>query len=274
MKGMIWVAGQPWALDLAAPIDIALDLDPYSADQPQAFSLPRASAAAVELGSFVGDTRRGGSCNCEVLTIYPHGNGTHTECIGHISRERIGVRSVLAGAFFPATLVTVRPEPFSSSLESYPTEHGDEECAITRAGLERALAALPESSPGFLRALIIRTLPNSAAKRSCSYSGANPVYLAQEAMECILALGVEHLLVDLPSVDREDDGGRLPMHCLFWGLAPDRCLTQPVPGRSITELVYVDSATADGIYLLNLQIPPIALDAVPSRPLLFPLTGG
>ena len=45
----------------------------------------------------------------------------------------------------------------------------------------------------------------------------------------------------------------------------------PLPPHSITEMVYVPNSTADGVYLLSLQVAPILLDAAPSRPVLFPL---
>jgi hypothetical protein len=43
------------------------------------------------------------------------------------------------------------------------------------------------------------------------------------------------------------------------------------PQCTITELAYVDGAVPDGPYLLEVQIPALGGDAVPSRPLLFPL---
>jgi hypothetical protein len=72
----------------------------------------------------------------------------------------------------------------------------------------------------------------------------------------------------------QDDGGALLAHRAFWGL-PSR--GEPLPEgaplshRTITELCYIDNAVPDGVYLLNLGVSPIAMDAAPSRPLLFPL---
>ncbi len=52
----------------------------------------------MQAGEFLGDTRSGGSCNAEVLTLTPHCNGTHTECIGHITDERITLAEVAAAS--------------------------------------------------------------------------------------------------------------------------------------------------------------------------------
>jgi hypothetical protein len=35
-------------------------------------------------------------------------------------------------------------------------------------------------------------------------------------------------------------------------------------------MIYVDDAVPDGVYLLNLQLPVMATDAVPSNPVIFP----
>ena len=78
--------------------------------------------------------------------------------------------------------------------------------------------------------------------------------------------GIEHLLIDLPSIDKEKDGGKLAAHKAFWNL-PD----EPRMQATITEFIYVPNRVKDGAYLLNLQTAPFVNDATPSRPLLFKL---
>jgi hypothetical protein len=97
-------------------------------------------------------------------------------------------------------------------------------------------------------------------------------------MEFALALGVQHLVVDLPSVDREDDGGHLLAHRAWWQLPPrgssDGAAAPPpqaLSTRTITELAYVPEGVPDGAYLLNLQVAPLELDAVLNRPVLLRL---
>jgi hypothetical protein len=43
------------------------------------------------------------------------------------------------------------------------------------------------------------------------------------------------------------------------------------PGSTITELAYIPDELRDGWYFLSLQSPAIAGDAVPSRPVLYPM---
>ena len=73
------LGGTAYRVQLSPAFDLAIPLD-FEGDQPHAFGLPRARAHAAEGGGFIGDTRRGGSCNCETITLNPHGSGTHTEC--------------------------------------------------------------------------------------------------------------------------------------------------------------------------------------------------
>ncbi|MGB0428697.1 MAG: cyclase family protein, partial [Flavobacteriales bacterium] len=111
-----------------------------------------------------------------------------------------------------------------------------------------------------INSLIIRTLPNDLDKCSKLYSDTNPAYLSAEAMTFIVDLGIEHLLIDLPSVDKEHDEGRLEAHKLFWNF-PKNIRTH----ASITELIYVPNQLEDGSYLLQIQFPKFKLDASPSR---------
>jgi arylformamidase len=250
------------SIDLSRPIDLSIPLDFHGA-QPRAFFLPRASSQAFEAGTFVGDVRRGGSANCETVVLTPHGNGTHTECVGHIAHERVHVGAQLKDAFVFARLITVALEGLEESSESYDDQGQPEDKVITRRGLEKALEGFPSTS-----GLIVRTSPNGADKRSMDYSGRNPAYLTHDAMRYVREREVEHLLVDLPSVDREEDAGQLTNHHIFWRV--DGRHVGPQTSRwTITEMIFVPDEVPDGLYVLNLQIPHFLLDAAPSRPLVF-----
>jgi len=233
-------------VDLGAPLDISI---PLRAGIPNvnAFYIPPVKIEPFRFGSFVGSVESGGSCNVNNILFNPHGNGTHTECVGHISKETFTINQCLKDFFFIAELVTIVPE-----------SRGEDKI-ITRALLEKALKTKPE-------ALILRTSPNAGEKTNHQYSGTNPAYLSEDAAAWMAETGVNHLLLDLPSVDREDDGGKLLAHHAFW--------KYPHATRSkatITELIYVPDAIPDGTYLLNLQIASFENDASPSKPVLYKL---
>lgn len=255
-----------FTVDVDSPIDISIPLD-FDGAQPHAFGLPRAEAHAVAGDGFVGDTRQGGSCNCQTVTLNPHGSGTHTECAGHVTRERISIATAARDPFMPCTLISVSPRAATTG-EGVDAAVADDR-VVTRESIEKALVALGERPGELLRGLVIRTLPNDPAKQRAEYTGANPPYLTLAAMHLLRELGVEHLVVDLPSVDREDDGGRLGAHRIFFGVDEGRSLVETDGAhRTITEMAFIPDTAADGAYLLNLQLPPFVLDAAPSRPVL------
>ncbi|MGM0559425.1 MAG: cyclase family protein [Myxococcota bacterium] len=274
MQMQVTVAGRAYQVDLAGAVSIAIPLT-FDGPQPNAFYLPDATSEAVEAGDFVGDTRRGGGANCRNVRLNPHGNGTHTECVGHIVDERVAVGELAIPGFVPATVVSVRPVPAPKCADTYEPEALESDFLVTRASLQEALDKL-EPQEGFGQALVIRTRPNSTDKMTQRYSGANPGFLSREAMGWICELGVEHLLIDLPSVDREEDEGLLANHHEFWGVPQgEHTLDGAVPStKTITEMIYVPDQVDDGRYLLNLQVPRFQQDAAPSRPVVAPLRGG
>ena len=75
---------------------------------------------------------------------------------------------------------------------------------------------------------------------------------------------MQHLLIDLPSVDKEKDDGALLAHKAFWNIPQG-----PRKNATITEFVYVKNTIKDGPYVLNLQVAPFKNDASPSRPVLY-----
>ena len=263
--------GHTCAFDASAGVDIAIPLE-FDASQPNAFSLRRASSEAVRAGDFVGSTADGGSVNCRDVHFNPHGNGTHTECVGHIVDEPVAVGEMLEDAFHPATLLTVRVRPAGRDNESYVPELDEDDRVITRAALNAAMAGLG-TPPAFTSALVVRTSPNEESKKTRDYSGDNPPFLTRQAMEWVVEQEVDHLLVDVPSVDREDDAGRTTNHHTFWEVEQGaNTLGGETPShRTITEMVYLPDELSDGAYLLSIDLPRFQLDAAPSRPRLYPV---
>lgn len=225
----------------------------------------------MEIGGFIGDTRQGGSCNCEVLTLVPHCNGTHTESAGHVVAGSPHVASLATDALLPALLLSVRIRPAESTPESSSPNPLPGDRWVTAEELTNAaqqVACRPQP------ALVIRTLPNDDEKRYRDYGqGDVPAYFSLEAVDLVARWGVRHLLIDLPSLDRSDDQGKLSGHRRFWGLPPAGGVPSDPdrPDASITEMIFVPDVLPDGLYALSLQIPPFVTDAAPSRPLLFPL---
>jgi len=248
-------------------IDISIPLR-FGGPQPNAFGVEPAAAKTCEYGTLVGDTRRGGSCNFEQVTLIPHCNGTHTECVGHITNERISIRDCLKDVLVRAMLISIEPTSAGQSSESYAVPFGANDVLITRNALETGLSGR-KIEPN--DALVIRILPNDDSKLVRQYGrDSMPPYFTTNAMEHIVASSFKHLLVDLPSIDRLNDEGKLSNHRIFWGVAEHSLHAGPETRleSTITELIYVPNEVEDGEYLLNLQIAPFESDASPSRPIL------
>ncbi len=250
----IW--DRKYEIDPLHAIDISLPVT-FDGKGAAAFSATPAEKTAFAAGNFVGDVVAGGSCNCELYTFAPHLHGTHTECVGHIADKPIAITDILTNTLVPATLVTVLPE---DAAESYDPPLDPNDMTVTMAALERALE---DADQDFLAALIIRTNNHDLD---------DPPFFSTEAMTYISRLPVEHLLTDLPSVDRRDDGGKLSNHRIFWGVLPGETSIATPSLRTITEMVRAPKAVPDGRYLLDLQVAPFVCDAAPSRPLLYKVT--
>lgn len=255
--------------DAAAAIDISIPLD-FEGAQPSFFGAPRAAATRLTAGAWVGDTRRGGSCNVGVYSFTPHCNGTHVESVGHIVNDAVSVADVVRGGLIPATLVTVDPVLRGDTRETTQPAPRADSRMVTALALQDALAAFPEAR--MRKALVIRTLPNPDEKAVQTYHvGDPPPFLTMDAARLLVDMGTEHVLVDTPSLDRMDDGGDLAAHHVFFGLpAGARSARAATRARcSVTEMIYVPDAVPDGYYLLDLQVPPFRTDAAPCRPLLY-----
>lgn len=266
------VDGESYRADLGHVYDLAIRLD-FDGPQPNAFHLCEARAAAVEASDFVGDTRRGGSANCADVHLNPHGNGTHTECVGHIVDEPVVVGELAKAPLVPAVVLSVPLVSFAESSETYGGTHAGDDLVVTRHALEAAFAQ-SGAPAGFCEAVVIRTLPNSPDKTERHYSGTNPPYPTRDAIAWLLEQGCEHVVLDLPSLDREDDGGILPNHHQFFGVPQgEHTLAGAEPStHTVTEMAFIPDEVANGIWLLDLQLPRFALDAAPSRPLLVKTT--
>lgn len=246
----------------AQPLSLARLLR-FGADAPAWFGAAAPSATPLVAGGFTGDVRAGGSCNCVVTTFAAHCHGTHTECVAHLTREPLDVCEVAPLGTVPAVLLSVVPEAAAHCGEDSdpPPRRGDR--LVTRRAIERAWPAAGAGTAA-PRAAILRT-------GAADTPGAPP-YLSRQAAGLLVERGIEHLVVELPSIDRLDDDGQLCAHRIFFGLPRGgvRLADATRAHCTVTELAQVPEAAADGACLLQLALPAIAGDAVPSRPLLWP----
>ena len=261
--------GRRWEVDLSRGESLAIQM---GGDGPlPAFFVPgRLHEETLAVGGFTGDTRAGGSCNVSRLDLVPHCHGTHTEGIGHVTDQRAAVQQLFDGRPGLAWLATVSAAPAGDSGDAYHCALADSEPLVTQKALSAALADCPAA----VTALVLRVRPVDAPLPVRDFN-ADPGYplLSAEATTWLSGQAYDHLLIEMPSLDRAEDGGRLGNHRAWWGLPPaGRDMDQARhPRRAITEMIHVPDALDDGLYWLQPGLSPLHGDATPSRPILYPL---
>jgi arylformamidase len=245
--------GHTFTIDLSKPIDLSIAMH---AEGPRAWYAGNMRIAPVINRYFTGSVALGGNVNFNDVFFNPHAHGTHTETVGHITRELVSIERALSRYWWLAHVITIKPAISSTTNEI--EQKGD-----SIISLQQVQQALGNSTP---EAVIIRTLPNTSDKKSRVYSNTNFTYMHPDAAQWLAAQGVQHLLVDMPSIDREEDQGKLLAHHAFWNYP-----SEPRMEATITEMVYVEDPVEDGFYMLNLQVASFRNDAAPSRPVLYAL---
>ena len=258
MKLTLEKDGRRYSFQTEKGMDLSISMNPNG---PRAWYVEPMRIEPVRTEQFLGSVAEGGAVNFRDVYFNPHGHGTHTENAGHIIDTDFPVVHSIGSSHFMAKLITVelmKQDAMQDSTKDVSQDASQGDWVVNEQSLE-----------GFdlkVEALIIRTKPNDHSKVQRQYSGTNFPYLTIGAMQRIVDAGVQHLLIDLPSVDREEDGGALEAHHLFWNVP-----AEPNFQKTITELIYVPNEIADGTYLLNLQVSNFDNDAAPSRPMLFDL---
>lgn len=248
MKAVINVNSRTYAIFIDQPLDLSIPLRAENTNV-NAWYQDEPKIEPVVSEDWVGSVAQGADVNFNNIFFNPHAHGTHTECVGHITKELYSVNQCLKQFFFVAEVITVVPEKV-----------GKDDFVISAKQLRYAIGNKKRE------AIIIRTLPNTTEKLSAQYSHTNPPYLLEEAAVYLRNKGVKHLLIDLPSIDREKDDGLLLAHNAFWNTDGEVRIE-----ATITELIYVPNSVEDGKYILNLQIAPFENDATPSKPVLYKL---
>ncbi len=247
MKAVIHANSRTYTIYVDKPIDISIPLR-ASKDNVNAWYLPPPKIYPVKLKNWTGSVKSGAAVNFNHIEFNPHAHGTHTECVGHITEEPHSINSSLKQFLFVSEVITVVPEK------------RDEDLIISEKQLRYAIGNKKRE------AVVIRTLPNTKDKLSRQYANTNPPFLSESAAIYLRNKGVKHLLIDLPSVDKEKDNGELLSHNAFWDVH-GAIRTE----ATITELIYVPNAVKDGKYILNLLVAPFQNDASPSKPVLYKL---
>ena len=243
---------QKYDIDLDGGTDLSIP-NRFDGLSPSFYGSQAPLVKPLESENFIGDIEKGGSCNVPIVTVDIHCSGTHTECSGHINNSGLKIADVCPRNFLLSQLITVSPVSSSKTNDTYHKSLSNE-LIIPVEAIEAEFRVASQN------ALVIRTSPNHKSKRNHNYDSDTPSFFSNQAIEFILDMGIDHLLVDLPSIDRGDDDGLLGNHHRFFS-----------EGVTISELLYIPDQLEDGLGFLQIQIPNWHLDAAPSRPIFFPI---
>jgi len=246
-----------------------------------AFYLPMIYSKTVEFeGQFIGDVERGGSCNVDTLCFTPH-NITHLETSAHI----------LAPSSKPAYVSDINPAHLegivllidlskNNSLDGsgVPGDKAGSLVAVDMIAHKLRKNKLPISM------LALKTRSSLLAE-DYDFSGKNFLAVSPEAARLVhdytmtipqgenesTDLRIHCLLLDLPSIDPESDGGKLSAHRNFFGLPATGIEGEDLEKRALVELAYFNNLE-EGYYYARITPPRIRTNAVTTgiifRPLL------
>ena len=254
-----------YRIDTKNSFDISIPYD-FNGAQPNFYDVAEGQLKHLQSGGTIYSVAEGAGCNVSEVSLNIHCSGTHTECAGHLLANPGDVGMLLKDIMIPTVLITVNTSLFCNSGESYHCNVGDNEQIITKTIIQNEFKIWEEFQP---RALVIRTTPNLNEKKYYRYSNHSPPFFSNDALRFIKGIGICHLVVDLPSIDRIEDNGILGNHRIFWGDGVDaKGEVNTESMGTITELAYIENNIPNGFYFLNIQLPHFVCDAAPSRPIL------
>ena len=242
-------------IDLNKGIDLSIP-NSFDGKNPIFFNSKNPKVAYPKSNNFIGKISEGGTCNVPNVYLDIHCSGTHTECENHIKDSNIYINDVCPKSLIPSTLISVKSSTANTCLDNYHVQYEKNDSVIIKDHLMKKL----KNKNNYLDALIIRTSLNNSKKKIRDYDRYPAPFFSNDAIKFLLKLGVKHLLVDLPSIDKANDNGKLGNHHIFFQ-----------KGKTISEFLYIPDQVNDGFGYLQIQIPNWSLDAAPSRPIFYPI---
>ncbi|MDG1252180.1 MAG: cyclase family protein [Schleiferiaceae bacterium] len=241
--------------DVEGPFDLSLAVE---IGRKRAWYIEGMQRRPVRLGDWVGSLNEGGAVNFLTLEFNPHAHGSHTETLGHVCRGHFPVNQIDIPWMQEALIVTVRSQ-IDPDMGQCIRWAQLEEAIETAGGLQGATA------------LLVRAFSEVAGVPEMDHSNTDAPYFEPLVGSKLAEGGILHWMVDLPSVDREEDGGALACHRAFWNVPLGLSEAQPDSrvDATISELLHIPATVADGRWHLQMNVASIENDAAPCRPMVF-----
>jgi len=256
MKISIEHNNKDFIVDTSLGVDISIPTDFKNNIGPKFYDKSPPSVNYYKTSNHEYNLDKNKSCNVPIINLNIHCSGTHTESAKHILKDASPINKIKCPTFIACQLISVLPE--QSLKEEYHAEIDNKDQLITKEQLMKSLG----DNSSFNEGLIIRTMPNGNSKKNRDYNLEEHPFLTNDAILYIEEIGVKHLIVDIPSIDKYDDGGKLGNHHIFFNNK----------SNTLTELAFIPNECKDGKYFLSLNISNFSLDAAPSRPVIFSIS--
>ena len=242
-----------------------------------AFHLPKLSTSPFEVsGVFIGDVEQGGSCNVDILHLSPH-KLTHLQTETHIISEGTNISDLgLIEGF--ALVVDLSGWMGLEKDETLDSNGRKSTNSISVAQLQYAVdeAIGQVLSPEQRFNLLAIKTRLSLDREDTDYTGRDPLHLEPEVAQFIHdyheivgnpGRQIQTLILDLPSIDREDDGGLLLAHRNYFGIKDGKSQGEK---RSLVEFAYLRGLET-GLYYCQIHPYPIQTNAIIVNPVFYPL---
>ena len=229
----IEIDNKTFSVPLADGIEISRPI--YRAGNVKAYFVDPVQFRTYTKNNFLASTALGASVNCEYFTLNPHGQSTHIECFGHISKSAFHLHMSMPKSFYLVQLVDV----------------------VCNSKNKLILQEVETNIDG----LICRYYKDEAPLNL--FSGADIPSFSPAIFE---KHNWEIFVTDMPSIDPENDDGKLLAHKAFWWNESQR------EKQYIVELAKIPSNLNEGLYLLEVQCLNIQSDASPARLIVYPVT--
>ena len=261
MKINIEYNEETYEINSSEGIDISIPVKFNEDKNPKFYDISSPKKRYYKSNNIEYNLKKGAGCNVPLINMNVHCSGTHTETANHILENGPYISEIQYINYIPTQLISINPIPCFN--ETYHANIDEDDKVITKKQLQQKVDLVNHFK---LQSLIIRTLPNGNSKITKNYNKQNHAFLSNDAITYIKEIGIKHLLIDTPSIDKYDDDGKLWNHKIFFSTE------EKIPNNNtITELIFIPNNCKDGNYFLNLGIPKFDLDAAPSRPIIFPI---
>ena len=207
---------QDYKINTKQSIDISIPYN-FNGAQPNFYDVNPGKLSPFKFAETSYSVANGAGCNVPEISMNIHCTGTHTECVGHLLEKNGSVSECIQDLYMPTVLLTVRPKLFSECSDGYHVAVKGDEKVISKESIEVSYKKHKLNNP---LSMIIRTLPNPKEKQFYSFTENYPPFFTNDSL-IFLSNKIQHLVVDIPSIDRMEDDGILGNHRIFWSSHDD-----------------------------------------------------